>query len=53
MYVWKVTFLKERRKKEEGKTFVEIEIPKTSTAEIILKNGVKETKTGGIYKYNF
>ena len=40
-------------KKEEGKTFVEIEIPKTSTAEIILKNGVKETKTGGIYKYSF
>lgn len=40
-------------KKENSKTLVEIEIPDGATAEIILKNGIKEIKTGGIYKYNF
>lgn len=40
-------------KKEDSKTFVEIEIPEASTAEIILKNGVKEIRPGGIYKYSF
>lgn len=40
-------------KKEDGKTVVEIEIPEGATAEIVLKNGVKEIKTGGIYKYSF
>lgn len=40
-------------KKENGKTFVEIEIPDGATAEIVLKNGVKETVTGGVYEYSF
>ena len=40
-------------KKEDGKTFVEIEIPEGATAEIILKNGVNETRPGGVYKYSF
>ncbi|MBO5421823.1 MAG: family 78 glycoside hydrolase catalytic domain [Clostridia bacterium] len=40
-------------KKENGKTFVEIEIPEGATAEIVLKNGTRETKTGGVYEYSF
>ena len=40
-------------KNEDGKTFVEIEIPEASTAEIILKNGIKEFRPCGVYKYSF
>ena len=38
-------------KKENGLTSVEVEIPEGATAEIILKNGINETKNGGVYKY--
>lgn len=40
-------------KKENGKTLVEIEIPDGSTAKIKLPNGIKETKTAGVYNYSF
>lgn len=40
-------------KKENGKTFVEIEIPDGSTAKIKLPNGIEETKSGGVYNYSF
>lgn len=39
--------------KKDGKTEVEIEIPKGATALIKLKNGLEETKSGGVYKYSF
>ncbi len=39
-------------KKENGKTEIEIEIPEGTTALIKLKNGVEETKSGGIYIYS-
>lgn len=38
-------------KKEDGKTFFEIEIPEGATAEIRIKDKISETKNGGIYKY--
>ena len=38
-------------KKEDGKTVVEIEIPEGATAEIRIRDDIKETKYGGIYKY--
>ena len=40
-------------KKEDCKTLVEIEIPDGATAEIVLKNGIKEIKTSGTYTYSF
>ncbi|MBR6531719.1 MAG: family 78 glycoside hydrolase catalytic domain [Clostridia bacterium] len=39
-------------KKENGKTLVEIEIPDGVTALIKLKNGIEETRSGGVYKYS-
>ncbi len=38
-------------KKENGKTFIEIEIPEGATAEIRIKDKINETKNGGVYKY--
>lgn len=40
-------------KKADGKTEIEIEIPHGATALIKLKNGVEETKSGGVYSYRF